>query len=321
MTEFSKERSELFNRFISYRTACGLWNNGYEMNLLYFDRFCSENFPGICGLTQSMIDGWCVQRDTESKSSLICRTLSARKLVEYLNERQITNLTIPKVPSMPAKNHIPHTFTDDELQRFFKECDIRVVTAKDKKKRFRALEITILFRLLYSTGMRTTEVRLLRPTDVDLSQKVINIRKSKNTIEHYVALHETLIPLLTRYEEIAEMMMPYRSVYFPSKEPTNPLSADTLTWEFHKVWDSVNITKAVPYDFRHNYAIRNINSWLEKGFEFNDKFLYLSKSMGHTSLESTKYYYSIVPALANIIEQLSGDGFDEIIPEVPDEEE
>lgn len=176
MTEFSKARSELFNKFINYRTACSLWNQGYELNLLYFDRFCSEHFRGIYGLTQAMIDGWCVQRDTESKSSLIGRILSARKLVEYLNERKITDLTIPKVPSMPAKNHIPHAFTDNELQKFFEECDRRVVTAK-KKKRFRAFEMTVLFRLLYSTGMRTTEVRLLRPIDVDLSQKVINIKK------------------------------------------------------------------------------------------------------------------------------------------------
>lgn len=94
-----------------------------------------------------------------------------------------------------------------------------------------------------------------------------------------------------------------------------------VTWEFHKVWDSVNTENAVPYDFRHNYAIQNINSWLSEGFDFNDKFLYLSKSMGHTSLESTRYYYSIVPAMANIIEQKSGDSFDDIIPEVPDNEE
>ena len=112
-----------------------------------------------------------------------------------------------------------------------------------------------------------------------------------------------------------------RELYFPYKDGATPFTPDMLTWEFHKVWDSVNTGNAVPYDFRHNYAIQNINSWLSGGFSFNDKFLYLSKSMGHTSLESTRYYYSIVPALANIIEQKSGGGFDDIIPEVPDYEE
>lgn len=74
------------------------------------------------------------------------------------------------------------------------------------------------------------------------------------------------------------------------------MSASMLEYEFHKVWDSISTAKAVPYDFRLNYAIMNINAWIGKGFEFHDKLLYLSKSMGHTSLESTKYYYALVPA-------------------------
>ena len=90
-----------------------------------------------------------------------------------------------------------------------------------------------------------------------------------------------------------------------------------LTYEFHKVWDRVNVEKAVPYDFRHHYAIQNINSWISLGFDFNDKFLYLSKSMGHTSLDSTRYYYSLVPALAAIIQEKTEEGFNEIVPEVP----
>jgi hypothetical protein len=41
--------------------------------------------------------------------------------------------------------------------------------------------------------------------------------------------------------------------------------------------------------------------------------------MGHSVLESTRYYYSLVPAMADIIEKLSGQDFDEIVPEVDDE--
>lgn len=43
--------------------------------------------------------------------------------------------------------------------------------------------------------------------------------------------------------------------------------------------------------------------------------------MGHASLDSTRYYYSILPALAGIIEEKSEGSFDDIIPEVPDYEE
>lgn len=74
------------------------------------------------------------------------------------------------------------------------------------------------------------------------------------------------------------------------------------------------------YDFRHNYAIRNINKWICTGFEFDDKLLYLSKSMGHRDIESTKYYYSLVPGLADILEDKTNADFEDIVPEVHYEE-
>ena len=118
LAKFSKSRNDLFTKFIVYRTACNLWNTGYEMNLIYFDRFCSEHFPSENGITQGMIDGWCVQRDTESKSSLIGRTLSARKLAEYLNERGLTDLKIPELPPSPAKESHPSFFYQRGNEKF-----------------------------------------------------------------------------------------------------------------------------------------------------------------------------------------------------------
>ena len=67
---------------------------------------------------------------------------------------------------------------------------------------------------------------------------------------------------------------------------------------------------------RHNYAITNINKWTNQGVNFTDNLYYLSKSMGHTTIESTKYYYSLVPAISNIIETQIGTNFDCLIPEV-----
>lgn len=320
MTEFSPSRKELLTMFVDYRIACNQWNDGYESNLLYFDRYCTDTYPDAEGITQEMIDGWCTQRDTENTNSLIGRTLPARKLIEYLNKRELTILKIPETPSLMPKQYIPHAFTEDELTSLFAECDRKVLSAKNPRKRFRALEMTVMFRLLYSSGMRTTEARLLRTDDVDLDTGVINIRKSKNSIEHYVALHNSTTQMLAKYDKKAALLYPGRTLFFPYNNGEVAFKADHITYEFHKVWDAVNKTNAVPYDLRHNYAIQNINSWVSEGFAFEDKFMYLSKSMGHTSLESTRYYYSIVPALANLIEEKSGDDFDDITPEVPFDE-
>ncbi len=38
--------------------------------------------------------------------------------------------------------------------------------------------------------------------------------------------------------------------------------------------------------------------------------------MGHVNLECTKYYYSLVPCLAEVMLNLTKDSFNEIVPDV-----
>lgn len=322
MAEYSKERAPIFEPFIKYRIASNNWNEVYSETLLYFDRFCSENHPGVEGVTQEMINGWCVQRPSEKKRSFIDRCQSALRLIEYLQERNLTTVTKPEMPPAPPKTHVPHAFTEEELGRFFSRCDENIRTARDESTRFIALSVSVEFRLLYSSGMRPTETRLLHTENVDLKRGIINVKETKGNQQHYVALHDDTAQLLRDYDAVASNRFPSRAIFFPMnpKDPDIPVSPDMLDYHFHKVWDKVNESSAVPYDFRHNYAIENINSWINSGFEFHDKLVFLSKSMGHTSLESTKYYYSIVPALADILLNTTSAGFDEIVPEVPDYE-
>ena len=80
-------------------------------------------------------------------------------------------------------------------------------------------------------------------------------------------------------------------------------------------------TRLLGYEFRHHYAVENINRWVGRGFEFHDRLVFLSKSMGHTTVESTKYYYSIVPGLSKIIKEQTQAGSEWMMPEVPADEE
>ena len=79
--------------------------------------------------------------------------------------------------------------------------------------------------------------------------------------------------------------------------------------------------RPVAYELRHHYAVENINRWEEDAFGFSEKLLYLSKSMGHSEINATLYYYSIVPGMSDILREKTETGFNEIIPEVPDEKE
>lgn len=321
MYEFSPTRAEMLQAFVDYRIASDRWNSADDKNLHYFDRFCTEHFPGVSGLTQEMVDSWATKRATETGTSCYCRAYTIVKMVNFLSSRGILDLRSPELPKPDtSRKYIPHAFSEDELQRFFKECDQTISRAKSPEEASRKLSASVFFRLIYSTGMRTIEARLLPTENVDLATGIIDIKRSKGRDQHYVVLHDTMLNVMKKYDRAMKRLYTNRVYFFAytQKDPFSPWWAPIV---FRDIWDKVNTTHAVPYDLRHNYATRNINSWTDQGHGFHDKFIYLSKSMGHTKLESTRYYYSLVPSLAQTMMKQTMDGFNDIIPEVSSYEE
>ena len=157
--------------------------------------------------------------------------------------------------------------------------------------------------------------------DVDLEHGILDIRRSKGYDQHYVALHDTMTDLMRRYNQAISILQPRRAYFFQSAKGTH-YSRGWVHGNFRSLWRKANgvDTVAVAYDVRHHYATTNINSWIDDGFEASDKLHYLSKSMGHRSIEATRYYYSIVPRLADTLRDRTEDGFNAIVPEVDDDE-
>ena len=60
------------------------------------------------------------------------------------------------------------------------------------------------------------------------------------------------------------------------------------------------------------------NTWKYVGPEWFDKLLYLSRTMGHTTIKATAYYYNLVPLFADQLNELSGSGLTEILPDLTD---
>lgn len=322
MKEFISFLAPQISTFIRYRQASDHWNEAsYEVNLKLFDRYCYGYSDDVNSeLTQEMVDGWCRKRDNEENNSCRSRIYVVVSFIRFLRDRNLTSVTPPEIPRKERRTYIPHSFTNEELAAFFAACD-RISAHKNVlQDACRRLTVPVFFRLLYSSGIRTNEARLLERKDVDLVHGVINIRYSKGHDQHYIVLHDTMLALMKTYDDAISLLVPDRVYFFPSRDGSY-YKKGWVTKTFRQLWDSVNATHATAYEFRHHYAVTNINQWINKGFDFDDKLLYLSKSMGHTTIESTKYYYSIVPGLSEILREQTEEGFDWIIPEVYDDEE
>jgi len=178
MSKLRSGFSELIERFINYRKASGSWNEpNYGLNIRLFDNFCSDNYHPYAEMTQDMVDKWCAKRSTETNRSNETRTQIIRIFIDYLRRRGLTDVEQPtKFKAEPLK-YTPYAFDDDELKNFFRVCDSIKPYLGRRATEIRRLTVPVFFRLLYSTGMRTTEARLLKRENVDLAHGIIDIPK------------------------------------------------------------------------------------------------------------------------------------------------
>ncbi len=320
MNKFTSFLAPLMGAYVFYQKASGHWNEAsYEPNLLLFDRYLKKQYQKASSLSQQMVDGWCRKRDSETNNSCRSRIYVVVSFIRYLKKRGKTDVSEPMIPAKERRRYIPHAFTDAELENFFRACDSLPSESKTPEQRSRKITVPVFFRLLYSSGIRTYEARMLKVEDVDLCSGTLNIRYSKGHDQHYVVLHDSMHKLLKIYGAAIGKQYPGRTYFFPARGDT----FHKRSWvqkNFRELWDKYNSSHATAYELRHHYAIENINRWTDEGFGFDAKLSYLGKSMGHSTLESTRYYYSLVPGLADILEEKTATDFKNIIPEVDCEE-
>lgn len=310
----------LFDEFILSRQAAGRWSNTYEENLHYFDNHIAVNYPDADLLSNGMTS-WCNPRPTENGNSCRVRTTVVWNFVDYARKRRWTQAGSKRSKANGPCSYVPHYFTGEELASFFDECDNRMMNLSLRQRSLsnllNRLELPVFFRLLLSSGMRTCEARWLKRRDVDLKTGVIGIEKSKGAGQHRVVLHESILPILGKYDEAVSKLIPRREHFFPDRND-NARSAAWEGYHFRNIWDKISTEPACAYDLRSHYAVTNITKWENHGYELSGKLLFLSRSMGHKSIQSTFGYFHITPMLTDKLKENTGNSFNNLLPKSQD---
>ena len=310
--------------FVYSRRAAGKWNASYDANLHSFDNYCADRYPNASALTEAML-GWCCERPTENGNTCKNRISAVSNFVKYARGKGWTDIAPPQTPAPRPCTFVPHAFTKEELTLFFRICDRHVTERFNRRSsaivsKLNKLELPVYYRLLFSTGMRTNEARWLKRSDVDLIEGVININRSKGVDRHRVAIHASMLRLLEIYDEKMAKLMPARTCFFPDRNDCFH-SAKWAEYHFRIIWNEISKEHARPYDFRSHYAVTNVTGWKDNGFEVNDKLLYLSRTMGHRSVNSTCGYFHLTPVLADKIKTLTEESFNNLLPKLSDYDE
>ena len=115
----------------------------------------------------------------------------------------------------------------------------------------------------------------------------------------------------------------YSEYLFPSSNPDKPLEVASVNKKFKEFWKNTSGASDSRYptvhSLRYSFVVKRMNLWMEEGKNLTAMMPYLSKYLGHESVENTYYYYYQIESAFKIVRQkdlLS----DRIIPEVAYEE-
>lgn len=318
MSEFVSGFASKLDAMFDYRVARGYKRKTHISDLLKFDKFCADNFPEETELTREIVHAW-VDSETITPRGLTNAAGAIRQFGKYLSAIDKEAYILPDkfAPSRTVSS--PYLFTDDELSMLFAEIDR---LPQKKNEPFFHEIAPVLFRLIYTCGLRPNEGRELLTENVNLSTGEILVTNTKKNKERIVIMSDDMLLLCHRYDARRNIFSNGNPYFFPGSDG-NAIVNVKINAALNRAWSAATCApeNLIPrsirvYDLRHRFASACLNRWLDEGRDLMAMLPYLRAYMGHGSLSETAYYIHVLPE--NLIKSPSIDWrvFSEMFPEV-----
>ena len=290
--------------------------------LIQYDKFCIENHVDRSIITKELSDAWQSYHADEAKSRRASRMSVLWQLAQYMKS-QGNECYIPS--KFSAKSYrVPYVMNEREIKELFTVADDYVPKVNADRFNILAEEYKVLFRFIYCCGLRVSEARKLKLEDIDFERKTALILRSKGDKDRLIYIADDVCKMCLDMLDLLHDKYHFYSEYlFPSSDPNTPLQVASINKKFQEFWKKTSGASDYKYptvhSLRYSFVVTRMNLWMEKGENLTAMMPYLSKYLGHESVENTYYYYHQIESAFKIVrqkDQLS----DRIIPEVPDEE-
>ena len=141
-----------------------------------------------------------------------------------------------------------------------------------------------ILMLAYSSGLRSQELQLIKPSAIDSSRMQVHVVQGKGKKDRYTILSTKTLEILRLYYKYAR---PKNYLFEAQGKKGKPLSDKTLNCIVKKNAAKAGIKKQVSFHtLRHCFATH----LLEKGVNLR----LIQQLMGHTSLRTTSGYLHLV---------------------------
>jgi len=173
-----------------------------------------------------------------------------------------------KLPILQRPKKLPIVLSQEECKILFKTP--------------RLLKHRVMLSLIYSAGLRMSELKNLRLEDIDRYRMRIHIRQGKYYKDRYAPLSKLILRGLDKY---IEAVQPQKWL-FNGRESGSPISSRGIQWTMREAIKKSGIQKhAVVHTLRHSYATH----LLEMGVDI----ITIKNLLGHERIETTMVYLHV----------------------------
>jgi len=198
--------------------------------------------------------------DTKSKNTIMLAAASLKFFYTEILKKEFSQVKMPKKDSK-----LPEVLIKDEVKKLIDSTD-------NNKSR-------LIISLLYSSGLRVSELVNLKVEDLNLQEGIGWVRKGKGRKDRQIIISNNLANELKEYLENKK-----ENIYVFSKEKA--LTTRNIQKIIKRTKERAGINKKVtPHTLRHSFATH----LLEQGTDIR----MIQVLLGHSSLNTTQVYAHI----------------------------
>ena len=276
--------NDYINDFIDYLVVeKGLSNNtqeSYRFDLIDFSNYLNNHhINDLRSLSEKDITDYLayLKDNKKLKARSIERHLTTlRMLYKYLIKNEIIDTDITSnIDNLKLGRHLPDVLSIDEVNSLL---DIKLETIYD-------IRTKAMLEIMYSSGLRVSELVNLELSDIDLFNDTILIN-GKGSKERIVPIGEYSKKYLNDYLEIRNSLIK-RKHGNPNKLFLNnhgmPITRNGFNYLLNEILKEKGIDKKVtPHTLRHSFATH----MLDNGADLRS----IQELLGHSDIVTTRIY-------------------------------
>lgn len=247
----------------------------YENSIRSIYKFVEPKMP-IKNITKATVDNFIIgcQNDLDIKDVTINTYLRALKAILYY---------FMKLGYMETF-HIALVKYDKPIIETYSEQEVKLLLKKPDKKKCSFIEFRnwVMCNMLYATGMRCSNLRDLKISDIDLDNNLLSMKTTKNRKPLVIPITRSLQPIIREYLTVRKGN---EDDYFFCTAYGDKINKDSINGSMKRYNNNRGVNKTGIHRWRHTFA----KQWILN----NGDIIKLQKILNHSDLDMVRNYVNM----------------------------